>query len=197
MEEGAPVIEVIAASFLIGLSGAASPGPMTASVLGLGARRPGPFVAGLIAGHGIPEAAMVAAIALGVRDIPYINLVAISGSVVLVAFGIMQFLRADNAAAASEETRMPFAIGVVCTLGNPYWWVWWLTFGVGFLALHPSFAAFYVGHIGADIAWLGLLGIMVSRGANILGPHYKRVVQVSGIAMVLFGLYFVVTILLA
>ncbi|MGB4050635.1 MAG: LysE family transporter [Methanoculleus sp.] len=191
-----PMIEVIAASFLIGLSGAASPGPMTASVLGLGTQRPGPFVAWLVAGHGTLEAIMVAAIAYGVRDIPHINAIALIGSVVLVAFGIMQFLHADEAVDAGEETRAPLVIGVACTLGNPYWWVWWLTFGVGFLALHPSFTAFYIGHIGADIAWLGLLAIAVSRGASILGPHYKRVVQASGIAMVLFGLYFVVTILL-
>ncbi|WP_250317252.1 LysE family transporter [Methanoculleus bourgensis] len=197
MEEGRLMLDIIAASFLIGLSGAAAPGPMTASVLGLGARRPGPFVAGLVAGHGIPEAVMVAAIAFGVRDIPYIEIVALLGSAVLVAFGIMQFLRAGDAVVVSDEARMPFAFGAACTLGNPYWWVWWLTFGVGFLALHPSFVAFYVGHIGADIAWLGLLGIAVSRGANILGPHYKRVVQASGLAMVLFGLYFVVTILSA
>jgi len=189
------MIDIVAASFLIGLSGAASPGPMTASVLGLGSRRPGRFVAGLVAGHGIPEAAMVAAIAFGVRDVPYINLVALLGSGVLIALGIGQFLRAGEAVAVNEATRMPVAFGVACTLGNPYWWVWWLTFGVGFLALHPSFAAFYVGHIGADIVWLGLLGIAVSRGANVLGPHYKKVVQASGLAMVLFGLYFILMIL--
>ncbi len=189
------MIDVVIASFLIGLSGAASPGPMTASILGLGPRRPGPFVAGLVAGHGIPEAVMVAAIAFGVRDVPYIDFVALIGSGVLVALGIGQFLHAGDAVVASKETRAPVAFGVACTLGSPYWWVWWLTFGVGFLALHPSFAAFYVGHIGADIIWFGLLGIAVSRGANVLGPHYKKVVQASGLAMMLFGLYFILTIL--
>jgi len=189
------MIEIVAASFLIGFSGAASPGPMTASVLGLGSRQPGRFVAGLIAGHGIPEAAMVAAIAFGVRDVPCIDVIALVGSGVLVALGTMQFLHAGEPVAVKEETRMPIAFGMACTLGNPYWWVWWLTFGVGFLALHPSFVEFYVGHIGADIVWLGLLAFAVSRGANVLGPHYKRVVQASGLAMVLFGLYFILTIL--
>jgi threonine/homoserine/homoserine lactone efflux protein len=189
------MIEIVAASFLIGFSGAASPGPMTASVLGLGSRPPGRFVAGLIAGHGIPEAAMVAAIACGVRDIPYIDVIALLGSGVLAVLGTMQFLHAGDPVVVKEEARTPVAFGVACTLGNPYWWVWWLTFGVGFLALHPSFVEFYVGHIGADIVWLGLLGFAVSRGANILGPHYKKVVQASGLAMVLFGLYFILTIL--
>ncbi|WP_292519951.1 LysE family transporter [Methanoculleus sp.] len=191
------MIDIVAAAFLIGFSGAASPGPMTASVLGLGSRRPGPFIAGLVAGHGIPEAVMVAAIACGVRDVPYINLIALLGSGVLIALGIAQFLQAGEELVVKEETRAPVALGLACTLGNPYWWVWWLTFGVGFLALHPSFAAFYVGHIGADIVWLGLLGIAVSRGANVLGHHYKKVVQASGLAMVLFGLYFILTVLFA
>ena len=57
------MIEVLAASFLIGFSGAASPGPLTASVLGIGSRQPLRFVTGLVAGHGVPEAVMVAAIA--------------------------------------------------------------------------------------------------------------------------------------
>ncbi len=188
------MIDVIAASFLIGLSGAVSPGPMTASILGLGPRRPGPFVAGLIVGHGIPEAAIVAAIAFGVRDVPYIDLVALIGSGVLIAFGIVQFLHAGDAAVVEMKTRAPIAVGMACTLGNPYWWVWWLTFGVGFLALHPSFGAFYVGHIGADIVWFGILAVAVSRGANVLGPHYKKVVQASGLAMILFGFYFILTI---
>ena len=189
------MIEIVAASFLIGFSGAASPGPMTASVLGLGARPAGRFVAGLIAGHGIPEAAMVAAIAFGVRDIPQINLVALLGSGVLIAFGAVQILQAGESVAVKEETRAPVVLGLACTLGNPYWWVWWLTFGVGFLALHPAFLEFYVGHIGADIVFLGLLAVAVSRGANVLGTHYKKVVQASGLAMILFGLYFILTIL--
>jgi threonine/homoserine/homoserine lactone efflux protein len=189
------MLDIVVASFLIGFSGAASPGPMTASVLGLGSRQPGRFVAGLVAGHGIPEAVMVAAIASGVRDVPYIDLIALLGSGVLIALGVAQFLHAGDAVVVNQETRTPIAFGVACTLGNPYWWVWWLTFGVGFLALHPSFAEFYLGHIGADIVWLGLLAFAVSRGANVLGPHYKKVVQASGLAMILFGLYFILTIL--
>ncbi|MFA7198974.1 MAG: LysE family transporter [Methanoculleus sp.] len=191
------MIEIVVASFLIGFSGAASPGPMTASVLGLGSQSPGRFAAGLVAGHGIPEAAMVAAIAFGVRDVPYIDLVALLGSGILIAFGIMQFLRAGEAVVVEKETRAPVALGLACTLGNPYWWVWWLTFGVGFLALYPSFVEFYIGHIGADIVFLGLLAVAVSRGANVLGSHYKKVVQASGLAMILFGLYFILTILFA
>lgn len=189
------MIEVFAASFIIGFSGAASPGPLTASVLGIGSRQPLRFVTGLVAGHGVPEAVMVAAIACGVRDVPHIDLVALLGSCVLIALGAMQFLRAGDTLVVSEETRMPVAFGLACTLGNPYWWVWWLTFGVGFLALHPSFTAFYIGHIGADIVWLGLLAVAVTRGANVLGRHYKKVVQASGLAMMLFGLYFILSVL--
>ena len=140
------MIEVIAASFLIGLSGAASPGPMTASVLGLGTQRPGPFVAWLVAGHGTLEAIMVAAIAYAC-EISRIMQRVIGSVPCRVWYHAVPPRR--WAVDAGEETRAPLVIGVACTLGNPYWWVWWLTFSVGFLALHPSFTAFYIGHIGA------------------------------------------------
>ncbi|WP_243670143.1 LysE family translocator [Methanoculleus chikugoensis] len=117
---------------------------------------------------------MVAAIAFGVRDVPHIDLIALLGSGILIAFGIVQFLRAGESVIVKEETRAPVALGLACTLGNPYWWVWWLTFGVGFLALHPAFVEFYVGHIGADIVWLGLLAFAVARGANVLGPPITK-----------------------
>jgi threonine/homoserine/homoserine lactone efflux protein len=184
------MIEIFVSAFLIGLSGAVAPGPLSASVLGLGSRRPVPFVAGLIAGHGIPEAIVVAGIACGVREVPYVDQIALIGSAVLIAFGILQFRNADRTVAVEQETAVPIAYGAVCTLGNPYWWVWWLTFGVGFLALYGSYVEFFAGHILADAAWLGLLAVAVVKGKDLLGRHYPRVVQASGVAMAAFGVFF-------
>ncbi len=170
------MVEVLIAAFLIGLSGAVAPGPLTASVLALGGRRPLPFVAGLVAGHGVPELAMVCVIACGVREIPHVRAIALAGSAVLILFGIHQVRHADECVTVRQESAVPAAVGAVCTLGNPYWWIWWLTFGVGFLALHPRYAEFFVGHIAADIAWLGILAVAVSRGTDLPGSRYTRVV---------------------
>lgn len=185
------MFEVLIPSFLIGFSGAAAPGPMTAYVLGAGTRRPLLRAAGLVAGHGVPELAMVAAIAYGVREIPHAHGIALIGSCVLILFGIQQFRQADGHLNAQEETKKPASFGLLSTIANPYWWIWWLTFGVGFLALHPLYVEFFVGHIAADMVWFGMLAVLVGKGMPLLGKHYKRVVQASGIAMALFGLAFI------
>ena len=53
------MMEVLLASFLVGLTGAVSPGPMSASILGMSHRRPLLSTLGLVAGHGIVEAAII------------------------------------------------------------------------------------------------------------------------------------------
>ena len=49
------MIEVLLQSFAVGLSGALSPGPLSASILGMSHRRPLLSTAGLVAGHGLAE----------------------------------------------------------------------------------------------------------------------------------------------
>ncbi|KUG21063.1 hypothetical protein ASZ90_009195 [hydrocarbon metagenome] len=41
------------------------------------------------------------------------------------------------------------------------------------------------------MVWFGMLAVLVGKGMPLLGKHYKRVVQASGIAMALFGLAFI------
>jgi threonine/homoserine/homoserine lactone efflux protein len=72
---------------------------------------------------------------------------------------------------------MPFAYGITVTVSNPYWWIWWLTFGAGFLAVHDGYAEFFAGHIGIDFLWLFLLAALAARGRTILGDHYRTVVR--------------------
>jgi threonine/homoserine/homoserine lactone efflux protein len=188
------VLSVFVTSLLIGFSGAVAPGPMSASVIGAGTRRPIAFASALVFGHGVPELFMVAAIACGVHSIPYLEYVALAGSVVLFLFGVQQYRSASDATMDSQDERLPFVYGIVATLSNPYWWLWWLTFGVGYLAMNPSFSEFYLGHISADLIWFVVLAAVVAKGAGFLGTYYKIVVKASGIAMMLFALIFAFSI---
>jgi threonine/homoserine/homoserine lactone efflux protein len=230
------VIEVLVASFLVGLTGAVSPGPMSASILGMSHKKPLLSTAGLVAGHGIVEAAIIIGIIFGLSSLPYQTEIALLGCVTIVILGVLQFMsepekagaraeREDSSEGGSEDggfirnrpratksresdleqpairwgatARAPFVAGIVLTLSNPYWWIWWLTFGAGFLALQPAYAAFFVGHISADLVWFGILAFMASRGAKILGEKYRWVVKGSGIAMAAFGVIFAYSILAA
>jgi threonine/homoserine/homoserine lactone efflux protein len=210
------VIEVLVASFLVGLTGAVSPGPMSASILGMSHKKPLLSTLGLVAGHGIVEAAIIVGIIFGLSSLPYQTGIALLGCVTIVILGVLQFMSEPEKAAARAEredssesdleqpairwgatARAPFVAGIVLTLSNPYWWIWWLTFGAGFLALQPAYAAFFVGHISADLVWFGILAFMASRGAKILGEKYRWVVKGSGIAMAAFGVIFAYSILAA
>jgi len=234
------MIEVLLASFLVGLTGAVSPGPMSASILGMSHQKPLLSTAGLVAGHGIVEAAIIVGIIFGLSSLPYQNGIALLGCVIIVILGILQFRSEPGQQAAGERkgssergsdgpdlerqsreepdlerrsrevtdlkrpaigwgaaARAPFIAGIVLTLSNPYWWIWWLTFGAGFLALQPAYAAFFVGHISADLVWFGILAFTASRGAKILGEKYRWVVKGSGIAMAAFGVFFAWSILSA
>jgi threonine/homoserine/homoserine lactone efflux protein len=190
------VAEVLLASFLVGLTGAVSPGPMSASILGMSHRRPLVSTLGLVAGHGIVEAAIIIGIILGLSSLPFQTGIALLGSVTIVILGVMQFMAEPGKVGTQPgSARAPFIAGIVLTLSNPYWWVWWLTFGAGFLALQPAYAEFFVGHISADLAWFAFLAFMASRGAVILGERYRWVVKGSGIAMAAFGVFFAWSVL--
>ncbi|HTY52325.1 MAG TPA: LysE family transporter [Methanomicrobiales archaeon] len=189
------MIEVLLASFAVGLTGAVSPGPMSASILGMSHRKPLLSTLGLVAGHGMLEAFIIVGIIYGLRSLPFQAEIALIGCAVIVVLGALQFMAEPARQEARDgNARAPFVTGIILTLSNPYWWIWWLTFGAGFLALQPAYAAFFVGHISADLAWFGLLAFTASKGAAILGERYRWVVKGSGIAMAAFGVIFAVTI---
>ena len=189
------MIDVLLASFAVGLTGAVSPGPMSASILGMSHKKPLLSTLGLVAGHGILEAGIIVGIIYGLRSLPFQTGIALLGCAVIVVLGALQFMAEPARQEARDgNARAPFVTGIILTLSNPYWWIWWLTFGAGFLALQPAYAAFFVGHISADLAWFGLLAFTASKGAAILGERYRWVVKGSGIAMAAFGVIFAVTI---
>jgi threonine/homoserine/homoserine lactone efflux protein len=157
-------------------------------------RKPLLSTAGLVAGHGVVELFVVLGIFLGLRSLPFRTELALLGCGVLVLFGILQFRAAQGESARPDDGRNPFIAGIVLTLSNPYWWIWWLTFGAGFLALQPAYAEFFAGHISADALWFGVLAITASRGADILGEKYRWVVKGSGAAMAAFGILFAFSI---
>jgi threonine/homoserine/homoserine lactone efflux protein len=189
------MLEVLAAAMIVSISGAVAPGPLTTYAVGSLTRRPLAGSALLTLGHAIPELGIVVAIACGIRSLPFTDWIALAGSVVLFIFGVVQVLRPAHPPASSRADAMPFAYGITVTVSNPYWWVWWLTFGAGFLAVHDSYAEFFAGHIGIDFLWLLCLATLAARGRTILGDHYRVIVQGCGLAMMIFAVYFAISVI--
>jgi threonine/homoserine/homoserine lactone efflux protein len=90
----------------------------------------------------------------------------------------------------------PVAAGVLMSAANPYWLIWWLTIGLGYVMFSMQYgllgvALFYVGHILADFAWYTLVSGAVAQGRRFLSDGlYRGFLAVCGVFLFGFGGYF-------
>jgi threonine/homoserine/homoserine lactone efflux protein len=93
----------------------------------------------------------------------------------------------------------PAIVGIVATLGNPYWFLWWVSVGAAQLAWTRSEArttplAFWAGHVTSDLVWLSVLAMAVASGRRFLSDAlYRGLLYALGLAIGLLGLYFVLS----
>ena len=197
-------------AFVVALSGALMPGPvLTATISEVMKRgfKAGPLI---VAGHAILEIALLAAVVAGLG--PWITrnttmgVVGIGGGALLVLMGIQMAVTAGKAADSAMSSRAdpasairgPVLTGILTSLSNPYWALWWATIGLNFAAIAlknglAGLASFYTGHILADLAWYSLIAAAVASGRKICPRGvYVALITVCGIVLVALGIYFVV-----
>ena len=86
--------------------------------------------------------------------------------------------------------------GIHFSLTNPYWSIWWITIGLGYLmgSLRfglPGVMAFFAGHIAADLLWYSMISYAVSKGKGLLGDKgYRYLLSACGIFLIFFGGWF-------
>lgn len=196
--------------WVVGFSGAMMPGPVTTLIVTESARRG--FIAGplITLGHVLLELAMVIALFFGLGDLLKQNIVA--GSIGLlgglfllwmgfdivrsawlgkVSFSVAQ--RADGASASGN----PIVAGILTSLSNPYWLLWWATVGAASLITFRAFgwagiAAFYIGHTLADWVWNNLVAFVVATGRRVMTDQiYRGILVVCGTFLIALSFYFV------
>ena len=198
---------IFATSWIVGLSGAVSPGPLLAYDI-KESLRIGPWAGPAISlGHSILELGVVALLYFGAAtildsDVAQICISIIGGAVLI--FMAATFIR--NSAKTSEinttpnksyfDKMGPVIGGVIVTVSNPYWSVWWVTVGLAYLIWSQEYglvgvACFYFGHILADFAWFSLVSIIIASGRKlIVGKIYKIILVLCGVGMGGMGIYF-------
>jgi threonine/homoserine/homoserine lactone efflux protein len=194
-------LSMLLLGFVIGLSGALAPGPTLVATIN--ASLAGSWTAGLriSLGHMVAEAAIFLLIIMGFAAValPYTAVIAAAGGFALIVFGIMTILGSRSATMSLSPARAvssPFAAGLVTSIANPYFWIWWLTIGSAMViaGLQGGLllaGVFMIGHWGADIGWFTLVSAGVSRGRTILEDRTYRLVMAScGIFLVFFGGYY-------
>ena len=187
--------------FVISISGAMQPGPVTATSITMGTRNrwAGSWVA---VGHGIVEFPLMILIVLGLGSIFQKNhvqiVIGILGGLTLLymANGMFRTASQNSGAQAAAKMDKPVWAGVVLTISNPYFLIWWATVGLWLatgatkIGLH-AFILFTIVHWLVDFMWVTALSFASFHGTTLLGPNVqKRVMQVCAGAMLFFGLYF-------
>ena len=208
--------EMLLVAFAIGLTGALTPGPTLVATIRASVEHgwyAGPVIT---AGHCLVELVVFILILAGLITVAgqYSWLIAAFGGVALVIFGIMTILgsRTMSISGTLKEDvnttnhgwgpvgnngiRQVFLSGVLTSVANPYFWVWWLSIGSAMViaGLEGGLilgAAFLVGHWVADITWYTVVSVTIHRGRSLLSDTwYRAITALCGVFLVVFGMWF-------
>jgi threonine/homoserine/homoserine lactone efflux protein len=198
-------------AFVVALSGALAPGPVLTATISETLKRG--FWAGplLVLGHALLELALLAAVVAGLGAWlarPLVQgLLGVGGGLLLALLGVRMLVLArmevmealGTAPNRRAAVRGPILTGVLTSLANPYWTLWWATIGLNYVALALQRGAvglgvFYAGHILADLVWYSLVAAAVAAGRRILPARaYVGLFMVCGAALACLGGYFLGT----
>ena len=187
---------------LISLSGVMAPGPITAVTVGKG--NESPHAGALVAiGHGIVEFPLMISIHYGfgyLLNLFYVEaVVALVGGLFLLVMGV-GMLRGIKRfeVSSSEYTYSPLVAGIVLSLGNPYFLIWWATVGAALILRSVSFGMlgfliFALLHWLCDFLWSYFLSALSFKGGRFLGKRFQKVVfAMSGVFLLFFSGKFIV-----
>jgi threonine/homoserine/homoserine lactone efflux protein len=198
------LLTIFVSSFVIALSGAMMPGPLLTATISESSTRgitAGPL---LILGHGILELALVIAIIAGLapffQSTWLFTVIAFAGSVILLWMAVNMFrslpnLSLSKSSMGSAGNRLVIN-GVLLSISNPYWTLWWATIGLGYILQSQHYGLwgivfFFSGHILADLAWYTVVSVGFGRGRQFLNDHvYRAVIGICAALLVVFAGYF-------
>jgi threonine/homoserine/homoserine lactone efflux protein len=209
-------------SFLVALTGAMSPGPLLTYTIikSVKTKRRG-YLMGLwiITGHAILEMGIIILLLLGfsfvLKNITVVRIIGVSGGLILILFGASiirdiingnistNFLNSRNelnkdpGLAENKGIENPIFGGIMVSMSNPYWWVWWATIGFAFMIQFnisfkkwPKLIAFFLGHEAGDLIWYLLVSTLAFFGLRHMSRKaYYGILMFCALFMVLFGIY--------
>jgi threonine/homoserine/homoserine lactone efflux protein len=199
------LIGIAAYSFMLALSGALMPGPLLTATVGESVRhgpRAGPY---LIAGHAVLELALVAALFLGLAPLltnkSLTAWISLGGGTILLWFAIGMFrslpaISLDITGSSKSKPGRLVISGILISLSNPYWTIWWATFGLAYIlqSRKSGFSgviAFFIGHILADFVWYSLVSFSIGTGRRFFSDTlYRALVGFCALFLLGFSVWF-------
>jgi len=192
-----PLLIFLFEAVLISLSGVMAPGPITAVAVGEG--NESPHAGALVAiGHGIVEFPLMISIFYGfgyLLNLFYVKaVIAFVGGLFLLVMGVSMFRSIKQVEVSSSKySRSPVIAGILLSLGNPYFLVWWATVGAALILRSISFgilgfSVFALAHWMYDFLWCYFLSALSFKGGRFLGRRFQKVVSaMCGVLLLFFG----------
>ena len=222
--------DVFLISFMVALTGAMSPGPVFTYTIfkSIKAKQKG-YLVGilLILGHAILELGLICIILLGIgpflNNIIVVRIIAVGGGGLLIFFGYsiikdlnqnkidFSFLSPDSIKMDNKITKNkfydlnPFLGGILFSISNPYWIIWWVTWGINGITMFSlsfsnpeTFWAFFLGHEMGDALWYVPLATIVGLSSKFMTKKVYIVILIAcAIFMIGFGLYLSISIFIS
>jgi threonine/homoserine/homoserine lactone efflux protein len=191
-------------SFIVGLSGALMPGPLLTVTISQSASRGWLVGPQVVLGHGILELSLVIAIVYGLGQFfvnsSVVGTIGIVGGAVLLWMGGSMLWNAGKVSLVMEGQKgiaslHPTWAGIVSSLANPYWTVWWATIGLSYIAYASQYkmgvSLFYIGHILSDLSWYVLVAAVIHLGKRWIPDRaFQIIIIICGVFLLIFGVYF-------
>ena len=211
------MFEIFFFSFLLALTGALMPGPMLTFTIYKSIKQKRGYLAGIyiVLGHATIELIFISVLLAGAlllfQNILILTIIGIVGGILLVVYGflVIKDVFITNISIEFENSNHKgfkgnsFLGGIIVSISNPYWEIWWIVTGLGFLILNNiSFAnplglmLFFLGHELGDAVWYLPISTFAYLGGKSLNPKiFRYILLACGAFMIIFGIYIAITII--
>ncbi len=166
------------------LSGAMAPGPVTSVTVAKGNDSPG--AGALVAiGHAIVELPLMLCMFYGVGHLldsaEVKAVISVAGGVFLVLMSIDMFRSVKGVRGLSSNyPSSPLIAGVLLSVFNVYFFIWWATVGAGLISRSVQFGVtgfllLALVHWSCDLMWNSFLSILTFRGGRFFGRSFQKI----------------------
>jgi threonine/homoserine/homoserine lactone efflux protein len=210
------LIQIFIQAFLVGFSGAVAPGPLLTYNIQLAYKKGFWVGPKLILGHAILEALLIVGIIGGLGrfiQLPTTKIVLwLFGGLLLFWMGYeliwketqrnlqttLEASAAGESAFSVKATNLnPVLAGMIISLSNPYWALWWAMIGLGLITQALSFGwigvvIFFSGHILSDFIWYSFISGAVAKGRRYLSEvAYHWLLRICGVFLFVIAIGFI------
>jgi len=197
------MLPIVLSVVVISFSGVVAPGPVFAVTVSKSYKSPwaGTNVA---LGHAVVEIPLILLIYFGFAEFfenTIVQLVlSIVGGGMILWLGVGMFrIRAEVVQGGKDLPYSAFAAGILTSLLNPFFFVWWATVGSMLVMKFFQFGTmglivFIAVHWLGDLLWLSFISVLIYRTRSLWGRKFQEGLFIAcSLLLIGFGGWFVVS----